>query len=100
MVQQHMKMYFKSRDITDRSTYDKNAPEGGALNGNYQDVEAAIYISNQLGTAGYYYNTDFYFINCGIGIVVLEFYNKECATTAAMMFGDAATPSIQYAWSK
>jgi hypothetical protein len=88
-----MKMYFQSKYITDRSQYDRNAPEGGALNGNYQDVEAAIYISNRLGESGYSYNKDFYFINCGIGAVVLEFYNRECATAAALMFGDAVTAS-------
>jgi hypothetical protein len=84
-----MKIYFNSSLITDRSQYNPNVPEGGALNGNYQDVEAAIYISNRLGEAGYKYHIDFYFINCGIGAVVLEFYNKECASSASLMFSNA-----------
>ena len=93
-------MYFKSGSITDRSQYDPTAPEGGALNGNYTDVEAALFISNRLGSAGYTYKDDFYFINCGAGIVVLEFYNKESATAAALMFEGAATPSLEYSWSQ
>jgi len=84
-----MKIYFRSSSITDRSTYDKSAMEGGALNANYQDVEASLYISHRLGAAGYKYKEDFYFITCSLGSVVLEFFNEECASVAAMMFSDA-----------
>ena len=84
-----MNIKFKTKYITNRSTYDRSAMEAGALNANYQDTEAAIHISNRLGEAGYEYHKDFYFITCYAGTVVLEFYNKECASTAAMMFSNA-----------
>lgn len=88
-----MKMYFQSKYITDRPPYDVNAPESGALNANFTDAEAAIYVSNQLGISGFTYEEDFYFINCGAGVVVLEFYNESAAATAAILFADAVTPS-------
>jgi hypothetical protein len=84
-----MKIYFKSKNITDRSTYDQSAMEGGALNANYQDLEASLYISHRLGAAGYRYKDDFYFITCSLGSVVLEFYNEECASVATILFSDA-----------
>jgi hypothetical protein len=58
--------------------------EGGALNANYQDVEAACIICNAMGEAGYRYNVDFTFLTCGLGKVTIEFTNKEAATYAAM----------------
>ena len=84
-----MKIYFKSKNITDRSTYDQSAMEGGALNANYQDLEASLYITYHLGAAGYRYKEDFYFITCSLGSVVLEFYNEECASVATILFSDA-----------
>ena len=84
-----MKIYFKSKNITDRSTYDQSAMEGGALNANYQDLEASLYITYHLGAAGYRYKDDFYFITCSLGSVVLEFYNEECASVATILFSDA-----------
>jgi hypothetical protein len=84
-----MKMYFNSKAITDRSKHDDTRMSGGALNANYQDVEASIAICTRLGQAGYSYKEDFYFITCGIGAVVLEFYNEECASVAAMLLSDA-----------
>lgn len=91
-----MKFYFQSKYITNRSPYSTNVLEGGALNANYTDVETVVMISNQLGQAGYEYKKDFYFINCGGGVVVLEFFNQECASTAALIFGDAVTASLEY----
>lgn len=85
------KIFFNSKSITDRSKYDDTRMSGGALNANYQDVEASIVICTRLGQAGYSYKEDFYFITCGIGAVVLEFYNEECATAAALIFGDAVS---------
>jgi len=58
--------------------------EGGALNANYQDVEAACIISNAMGEAGYRYNVDFTFLTCGLGKVNIQFHNKEAAAFAAM----------------
>jgi hypothetical protein len=58
--------------------------EVGALNANYQDVEAACIICNAMGEAGYRYNVDFTFLTCGLGKVHIEFKNKEAATYAAM----------------
>lgn len=91
-----MKLYFQSKYITTRSPYSNTVLEGGALNANYTDVEAAIEISNQLGNAGYLYKKDFYFIICAMGVVVLEFYDTKCASTAALIFGDAVTGSLEY----
>jgi hypothetical protein len=58
--------------------------EGGALNANYRDVEAACIISNALGEAGYKYNEDFFFLTCGLDKVQIIFKNEEAATYAAM----------------
>jgi len=58
--------------------------EGGALNANYQDVEAACIISNAMGEAGYRYGVDFTFLTCGLGKVHIEFHSKEAAAHAAM----------------
>ena len=58
--------------------------EGGALNANYQDVEAACIICNALGEAGYRYGEDFSFLTCGLGKVNIQFNNNEAAAFAAM----------------
>jgi len=58
--------------------------EGGALNANYQDVEAACIICNALGEAGYRYGEDFSFLTCGLGKVNIQFHNNEAAAFAAM----------------
>jgi hypothetical protein len=58
--------------------------EGGALNANYQDVEAACIICNAMGEAGYRYGIDFSFLTCGLGKVHIEFHSKEAAAHAAM----------------
>ena len=58
--------------------------EGGALNANYQDVEAACIICNAMGEAGYRYGVDFSFLTCGLGKVQIHFANKEAAAHAAM----------------
>jgi len=58
--------------------------EGGALNANYRDVEAACIICNAMGEAGYRYGVDFTFLTCGLDKVHIEFTNKEAATYAAM----------------
>ena len=58
--------------------------EGGALNANYQDVEAACIICNAMGEAGYRYNIDFTFLTCGVGKAHIHFLNKEAAAHAAM----------------
>jgi hypothetical protein len=78
---------FPSASLTNRTRY-YNSPEyngeGGALNANYQDVEAACIICNAIGEAGYRYNVDFTFYTCGLGKVQIEFQNEEAATYAAM----------------
>jgi hypothetical protein len=58
--------------------------EGGALNANYQDVEAACIICNAMGEAGYRYNVDFTFLTCGLDKVHIQFHNSEAAAFAAM----------------
>jgi hypothetical protein len=58
--------------------------EGGALNANYQDVEAACIICNAMGEAGYKYNVDFTFLTCGLDRVHIQFHNSEAAAFAAM----------------
>lgn len=58
--------------------------EGGALNANYRDVEAACIICNVLGEAGYKYNVDFTFLTCGLDKVNIQFHNTEAAAFAAM----------------
>jgi len=58
--------------------------EGGALNANYQDVEAACIICNAMGEAGYRYGEDFTFLTCGLDKVSIQFSNNEAATFAAM----------------
>jgi hypothetical protein len=56
----------------------------GALNANYQDVEAACIICNAMGEAGYRYGVDFTFLTCGLDKVHIQFNNNEAATFAAM----------------
>jgi hypothetical protein len=58
--------------------------EGGALNANYQDVEAACIICNAMGEAGYRYGVDFTFLTCGLGKVNIQFNDGEAAAFAAM----------------
>ena len=58
--------------------------EGGALNANYQDVEAACIICNAMGEAGYKYGEDFTFLTCGLDKVHIQFNNNEAAAFAAM----------------
>jgi hypothetical protein len=58
--------------------------EGGALNANYRDVEAACIICNAMGEAGYKYGEDFTFLTCGLDKVHIQFNNNEAATFAAM----------------
>jgi len=58
--------------------------EGGALNANYRDVEAACIICNAMGEAGYRYGVDFTFLTCGLDKVSIHFSNNEAATFAAM----------------
>ena len=58
----------------------------GALNGNYQDTEAALIIANKLGEQGYKYHTDFTFVTLGLDGVVLYFYNKQAETYAVMQW--------------
>ena len=57
---------------------------GGALNANYQDVEAACIICNAMGEAGYKYGVDFTFLTCGLDKVHIQFHNSEAAAFAAM----------------
>ena len=81
---------FPSKALTDRPISNGYALgpgdyiEGGALNANYQDVEAACIICNSMGEAGYRYNVDFTFLTCGLGKIHIEFYSKEAAAHAAM----------------
>ena len=82
---------FDSKKITDRpisNGYWLGPGDGyeGALNGNYQDTEAAMIISNRLGEAGYKYTTDFTFVTLGLDGVVLHFYNKEAETFAVLQW--------------
>jgi hypothetical protein len=82
---------FDSRKITSRPVnngYWIGPGDGyeGALNGNYQDTEAALIISNRLGEAGYKYNTDFLFVTLGLDGVVLHFYNPEAKTFALLQW--------------
>jgi hypothetical protein len=58
--------------------------EGGALNANYRDVEAACIICNAMGEAGYRYGVDFTFVTCGLDKVQMHFTSSEAATHAAM----------------
>jgi hypothetical protein len=78
---------FPSKALTNRNRY-HNGPEyleeGGALNANYQDVDAACIICNAMGEAGYKYNVDFAFLTCGLDKVHIQFHNSEAAAFAAM----------------
>ena len=67
----------------------------GALNGNYQDTEAALIISNRLGEAGYKYHTDFTFITLGLDSVVFHFYNKEAETFAVLQWDLLTRPWVK-----
>lgn len=58
--------------------------EGGALNANYRDVEAACIICNAMGEAGYRYGVDFSFLTCGLDKVNIQFHNDEAAAFAAI----------------
>jgi hypothetical protein len=66
-----------------------DVPDVKALNANYQDVEAALIICNNLGRAGYKYYDDFYFVTCGSDSVTIQFVNPEAMTYAAMALTDA-----------
>jgi hypothetical protein len=81
-----MTMNFASTLITNRDYYNPNEYEGGALNANYKDVEAALIITSRLSNLGYEYKTDFYFVTCGFNRVKLEFYNEKCAADAFIIF--------------
>jgi len=78
---------FPSKALTTRTRY-KTGPEYldelGALNANYQDVEAACIICNAMGEAGYKYGEDFTFLTCGLDKVNIQFHNNEAAAFAAM----------------
>jgi hypothetical protein len=82
---------FDSKKITNRPVnngYWIGPGDGyeGALNANYQDVEAALIIANRLGQQGYQYHTDYTFVTCGLDGVTLYFYNKEAATFAILQW--------------
>lgn len=77
---------FDSRKITNRLPWNPNVVEGGALNANFQDVEATVIVADSLASHGWRYQKDWYFKTCGLSQVVLEFYNEECAAQAFILF--------------
>ena len=87
MLKKPLILEFPSKALTDRTRYNTGPEyngEGGALNANYQDVEAACIICNALGEAGYRYGEDFSFLTCSLDEVHIQFNNNEAAAFAAM----------------
>ena len=92
MLKKPITLNFPSKSLTKRAVndwsyiVDHGGPvyEGSALNGNYQDVEAACIICNALGEAGYRYGKDFAFETCGLDKVSIIFFDEGAATYAAM----------------
>jgi hypothetical protein len=70
-----------AKNVTTRDRYigetSGNTVEGGALNADYQCVEALAIVSNRLGQYSLEYGRDFYFSTCGIGEIVLLFKDNK-----------------------
>ena len=68
-------------NLSDRETASQEINEkfggGGALNANYQTVEAIAKLSNILGLGRFQYGTDFIFKTASFGEVILDFDNAH-----------------------
>jgi hypothetical protein len=60
--------------------------EGGGLNANYKNVEAAVFAANLLGRGGLIYGQDFIFktVDC-MGVIIFDFRDEDTRDKAASM---------------